>query len=127
LSLSAPTVLAASILAAVLMSGCPSEPPPGPEPCEAQRGYLQVCATYFGDPAEGSVLIRVDPQDDMPIESLFGTDGCTTVELSPGPHEWSAQHLTDTCVSEYQQVTIGECEEVTEVSVELDYWCVDGR
>jgi hypothetical protein len=121
------SLLGSSVLAVLLLTGCPAEPPPGPEPCEAQRGYLSVCATYFGDVAEGSVLIRVGPDDDLPIESLFDADGCTVVELQPGSYEWSAQHLTDSCVTAYVEATIGECEEVTEVSTELGDWCVDGR
>jgi len=120
-------VLISPLFLVGLLAGCPSELPLGPLGCEAQRGYLKVCATYFGEPAEGSVLIRVDPEDDIPIESLFDLEGCTTVELSPGPHEWAAQHLTDTCASVYEAVTIGACEEVTEVSVELGDWCMDGR
>jgi hypothetical protein len=177
-------LLGSSVLAVLLLIGCFAEPPPGSEPCEAQRGYLAVCATYFGDVAEGSVLIRVGPDDDLveahcsdpefltqttceeghcshdaflnepscvgaghewtagatwyddlpiesyddlPIESLFGADGCTVVELQPGSYEWSAQHLTDSCVTAYVEATIGQCEEVTEVSTELGDWCVDGR
>ena len=114
------------IVLALLLTGCPGEPP-GPTSCEAQRGYLQVCATYFGAPADGSALIRDDPEDDGSLEALFDEDGCVTVELSPGQHEWSAQHLTDSCASAYEEATIGACEEVTEVSVELGDWCMDGR
>ena len=121
------SLLGSSVLAVLLLIGCFAEPPTGPEPCEAQRGYLSVCATYFGDVAEGSVLVRIGPDDDLPIESLFGADGCTVVELQPGPYEWSAQHLTDSCVTPYVGVTIGQCEEVTEVSIDLGSWCVDGR
>ena len=121
------SLLGSSVLAVLLLTGCPTEPPPGPEPCEAQRGYLSVCATYFGEVAAGSVLIRLGPDDDLPIESLFGADGCTVVELPSGPYEWSAQHLTDSCVTPYAEVTIGQCEEVTEISMDLGDWCVDGR
>jgi hypothetical protein len=123
------SLLGSSVLSVLLLTGCPAEPPPGPESCEVQRGYLSVCATYFGDVAEGSVLILGwgAGDYDLPIESLFGADGCTVVELPSGSYEWSAQHLTDSCVTPYVEVTIGQCEEVTEISMDLGDWCVDGR
>jgi hypothetical protein len=120
-------LFACSLLALASLGGCPAASPPGPEPCEAQRGYLELCATYFGEVAEGSVTVRVDSEDSLPIESLLDADGCTSVQLSSGSYEWSAQHLTDSCVTSYEPVVIGNCEEVTELSVELGDWCTDGR
>ncbi len=127
MNLSRLPLFAYSALALALLAGCSASPSPGPEPCEAQRGYLEVCATYFGSVAAGSVLVRVDSEDPLPIEYLLDADGCTSVELSTGSYEWSAQHLTDSCVTSYEAVVIGECEEVTEISVELGNWCTDGR
>ncbi len=120
-------LLACSLLALTSLTGCSASPAPGPESCEAQRGYLEVCATYFGAVAEGSVMVRIDVEDTAPLESLFDADGCTSVQLPSGFYEWSAQHLTDSCVTSYEPVEIGACEEVTEVSVELGDWCMDGR
>jgi hypothetical protein len=118
-------VFASCFLGLASLVGCAGEP--DPDPCEAQRGYLVVCATYFDTPAEGSVFVRTDPDDSAPLESLLDADGCTSVQLSSGPYEWSAQHLTDSCITPYEQVTIGACEEVTELHVELSGWCMDGR
>ena len=118
-------LFALCLLGLASLLGCTEDP--GPDPCEAQRGYLVVCATYYDDVAEGSVLVRTDPEDPAPLESLLDADGCTSIQLSSGPYEWSAQHLTDSCVSTYEPVTIGACEEVTELSIELSAWCMDGR
>ena len=113
------------VLAGVLLSGCVVDPT-GPSSCEAQRGYLEICATLFNEPAEGQAWVRADSEDELPLEALFDEQGCTTVELSPGPHEWSASALSGSCTSPYEQVTIGACEEVTQVSIELDSWCLLG-
>ena len=113
------------VMAGFLLAGCATEPP-GPTSCEAQRGYLEVCATLFDEPADGAAWVRSDSEDELPLEALFDEQGCTTVELSPGQHEWSAEALSGSCTSPYEQVTIGACEEVTQVSIELDSWCLLG-
>jgi hypothetical protein len=110
----------------LLLAGCIGEPL-GVTPCEAQRGYLEICATEGGAPAAGAALIRADSTDETPLEALFDDLGCATVELSAGQHEWSARDSTGSCASPYEQVSIGACEEVTEVSIELIDWCMDGR
>ena len=113
------------MLAGVLLSACVGAPT-GPSSCEAQLGYLEICASLFDEAAEGQAWVRSDSEDELPLEALFDEQGCTTVELSPGQHEWSAEALSGSCTSPYEQVTIGACEEVTQVSVELDSWCLLG-
>ena len=109
-----------------LLAGCIGEPP-GDTPCESQRGYLEICATEGGAAAAGAAWIRADSTDESPLQALFDQDGCVTVELSPGQHEWSARDSSGFCASPYEQVSIGACEEVTQVSIELIDWCMDGR
>ena len=110
-----------------LLTGCIGEPLVQPNPCESQRGYLEVCATEGGAPAAGAAWIRADSTDESPLEALFAEDGCVTVELSTGQHEWSARDSSGFCASPYEPVSIGACEEVTQVSIELIDWCMDGR
>ena len=110
----------------VLITGCEVEAPED-NACTTENGYLEVCATFFDEPAEGHALVRSGSDDDVPLEALFDESGCTTIELEPGQHEWSAAALTDNCVSPYEQITIEGCAEVSEVSIELESWCLIGR
>lgn len=107
---------------------CPSDPGPhSPEECEAQRGYLQLCATYFEGVAQGYANVRTSPDDEAPISALLEADGCVVIELSAGDYQWQSEHLTDTCISDWTDVSIEACEETTEVSIELGDYCFDGR
>jgi len=114
-----------ALLALGFLAGCAAGPS-GSTSCEAQRGYLEICATLFNEPADGEAWVRSNSEDEIPLEALFDDQGCATVELSPGQHEWSAEALSGSCTSPYEQVTIGACEEVTQVSIELDSWCLLG-
>jgi len=110
----------------VLTAGCVTEPP-DEHSCTTENGYLEVCATFFDEPADGYALVRSNSDDEGPLEALFDESGCTTIELEPGQHEWSASALTENCVSPYEQITIEGCAEVSEVSIELESWCQIGR
>ena len=112
-------------MTAILLASCGVEPEQ--RDCPTEQGYLEICATLFGEPAEGLGLLRSNPETEQPLEALLDEQGCARIQLSPGDHEWAAMALSGNCVAPYEEVTISSCGEVTEVSIELDNWCMLGR
>ena len=115
------------LLLVMLLSLCGCQPSVGDEDsCDADTGYLEVCATLFGDPAIGGAVIREDSTDTEPIEALFDATGCTTIRLEGGEYEWAAESSSSNCVSEFEEVSVSSCGETTSVTVELQEWCLLG-
>jgi hypothetical protein len=107
------------------LSGC--QPSAGDEdPCAAEMGYLEVCATLFDEPATGGAVIREGSTDAEPIEALFDSTGCTTVRLDGGEYEWAAESSSANCFSDFEEVSVSSCGETTSVTVELQNWCLIG-
>lgn len=121
-----PLLLMASLSLCFLLVGC-GHSPDDPDDCQGENGVLQVCATLFGEPAEGQALLQLNDSTGGPLEALLDDQGCTSIDLAPGSYEWAASSLSATCISAYEEATVEDCGRVTEVEVELDQWCQLGR
>ncbi len=116
----------ALILLVVGLLGCPPSRNDDPDACEDGGGTLRVCATYFEGLAQGYANVRTDAEDDAPLSALLDETGCADIQLDAGDYQWQSEALSDTCISDWVDVTIEDCE-VTEVSIELGDYCFDGR
>ena len=88
---------------------------------------LQVCV-FFGtieEPATGGAVRVLNPDDETPLESLVGADGCVTIDLTEGIWQWQASNQAGDCVSAWEEVTVDTCSTVIR-SVDLTSWCFDG-
>ena len=110
----------------LMFAGC-DQPPDDQDDCSGESGVLQICATLFGEPAEGQALLQLEDSEGSPLEALLDDQGCASLDLAPGTYEWAASSLSASCVSAYSEATVEDCGRVTEVEVELDNWCQIGR
>ena len=108
----------------LLFSGC-DHPTDEREDCPNESGVLEVCATLFGEPAEGHALLQLDDSGGGPLEALLDDQGCASIDLAPGSYPWAA--ASGNCVSAYSEATVEPCGRITEVHVDLDNWCQIGR
>ncbi|MEE2830308.1 MAG: hypothetical protein VX498_14055 [Myxococcota bacterium] len=115
-----------SVSVVLLLTGCPPVRGDDDDTCEDSMGTLTVCATYAGDPSEGSVSVRTGPQDELPLSGLLDAEGCVRFDLPAGHYEWQATHAWDSCISQWAGVTVEPCNDTAATVVELVEHCFDG-